>query len=74
LTSAVDPALQARTFDMVLSSVRNQDLISFFRGFCVNTHVLYALREFFEANYDSVRVASPRPNNRLTGLVDQQAP
>jgi len=54
LTSAVDAALQARTFDMILSSVRNQDLISFFRGFCVNTEALYALREFFEANYYSI--------------------
>ena len=40
---------------MILSSVRNQDLVPFFRGLSTNTEVLYALREFFEANYDSVR-------------------
>ncbi|KAI9451359.1 leucyl aminopeptidase [Lactarius psammicola] len=54
LTSPVDAALQARTFEMILSSVRNQDLIYFFRGFCANTEALYALREFFEANYHSI--------------------
>jgi len=54
LTSSVDAALQARTFDMIRSSVRNQDLIYFFRGFCTNTEALYALREFFEANYHSI--------------------
>ncbi|KAH9043934.1 leucyl aminopeptidase [Lactarius pseudohatsudake] len=54
LTGSVDPALHARTFDMILSSVRNQDLIYFFRGFCANTKALYALREFFEANYSSI--------------------
>ncbi|KAH8983498.1 leucyl aminopeptidase [Lactarius akahatsu] len=54
LTGSIDPALQTRTFDMILSSVRNQDLIYFFRGFCTNTEALYALREFFEANYSSV--------------------
>ena len=56
LTSSVDAALQARTFDMIQSSVRNQDLIYFFRGFCTNTEALYALREFFEANYHSVGI------------------
>ncbi|KAH9030818.1 leucyl aminopeptidase [Lactarius hengduanensis] len=54
LTGPIDPVLQARTFDMILSSVRNQDLIYFFRGFCANTEALYALREFFEANYSSI--------------------
>ena len=54
LTSSVDPALQARTFDMIQSSVRNQDIIYFFRFFCTNTEALYALREFFETNYQSV--------------------
>jgi hypothetical protein len=47
--------LQARTFDMIQKSVRNQDLISFFRGFATNPMAINALREFFEANYDSVR-------------------
>ncbi|KAH8983497.1 leucyl aminopeptidase [Lactarius akahatsu] len=54
LTGSIDPALHARTFDMILTSVRNQDLIYFFRGFCTNTEALYALREFFEANYSSI--------------------
>ena len=45
---------------MILSSVRNQDLIYFFRGFCTNTEALYALREFFEANYHSVGAAPSR--------------
>ncbi|KAH8986246.1 leucyl aminopeptidase [Lactarius hatsudake] len=54
LTSSIDQALHARTFDMILSSVRNQDLIYFFRGFSANTEALYALREFFEANYSSI--------------------
>ncbi|KAH9169598.1 leucyl aminopeptidase [Lactarius sanguifluus] len=54
LTGSIDPVLHARTFDMILSSVRNQDLIYFFRGFCANTEALYALREFFEANYSSI--------------------
>jgi hypothetical protein len=50
--------LQARTFDMIQKSVRNQDLISFFRGLATNPKVINALREFFEANYDSVRSVS----------------
>ncbi|KAF8261355.1 leucyl aminopeptidase [Lactarius quietus] len=54
LTSSADAALQARTFEMIRSSVRNQDLIYFFRGFCTNTEALYALREFFEADYHTI--------------------
>ncbi|KAI9451358.1 ERAP1-like C-terminal domain-containing protein [Lactarius psammicola] len=54
LTSLVDVALQACTFDMVLSNVRNMDLFYFFRALCMNTEALYALREFFEANYHSI--------------------
>jgi len=54
LTNSADPALQARTFDLILSSVRNQDLIYFFRGLCTNTAALNALREFFETNYHSI--------------------
>jgi aminopeptidase 2 len=50
----VDPALQERTFNLIQSSVRNQDLIYFFRGFAVNPKVIKALREFFEKNYKSV--------------------
>ncbi|KAH9974690.1 peptidase family M1-domain-containing protein [Lactifluus volemus] len=47
-------AIRARTFDMILKNVRNQDLIYFFRGFATNAKAIYALREFFEANYDSI--------------------
>jgi aminopeptidase 2 len=54
LTNSADPTLQARTFEMILSSVRNQDLIYFFRGFGTNTDAIYALREFFEVNYDTI--------------------
>ncbi|KAH9981908.1 leucyl aminopeptidase [Russula compacta] len=54
LTSPVDPALQERTFKMILSSVRNQDVLYFFRYFASNSKARYALREFFENNYDSV--------------------
>jgi hypothetical protein len=50
--------LQARTFDMIQKSVRNQDLISFFRGLANNPKAINALRGFFEANYDSVRSVS----------------
>ena len=39
---------------MILSNVRNQDLVYFFRGLCMNTQAIYALREFFETNYDKV--------------------
>jgi hypothetical protein len=53
----VDPTLQARTFDMVKTSVRNQDLIYFFRGLATNPKAINAMREFFELNYDSVRRA-----------------
>jgi hypothetical protein len=61
---------------MILSSVRNQDLISFFRGFSTNTEAIYALREFFEANYHSVGPFRSMCPDRLTGcpLIDQQAP
>jgi hypothetical protein len=45
---------------MILSSVRNQDLIYFFRGFGTNTDAIYALREFFEVNYDTVRATPSR--------------
>jgi hypothetical protein len=56
LTNAVDPALQERTFNMILSTVRNQDLIYFFRGFATNPKSINAMRDFFESNYDSVGV------------------
>jgi len=56
LTDAVDPALQERTFNLILSSVRNQDLISFFRGFAINPKAINAMRDFFESNYNSVGV------------------
>ena len=78
LTSTVDGALQARTFEMIQSSVRNQDLISFFRGFSLNTEALYALREFFEANYYSVGLpplglCAPIGLQLDDWLIDQQA-
>jgi hypothetical protein len=50
----VDPALQERTFKLIQTSVRNQDLIYFFRGFSMNPKAINALREFFETNYNSV--------------------
>jgi len=54
LTSAVHPALQERTFNLILSGVRNQDFIYFFRGLASNPKVLNALRDFFEKNYTSI--------------------
>lgn len=60
LTNPADPALQARTFEMILSNVRNQDLVYFFRGLCMNTQAIYALREFFETNYDKVGTSPSR--------------
>ena len=65
---------------MILPSVRNQDLVYFFRGFRMNTEAFYTLREFFEASYDynSVRSTPFRsmcPDRLPDGLViDQQAP
>jgi hypothetical protein len=50
----VDPALQERTFKLIQTSVRNQDLIYFFRFFSMNPKATNALREFFETNYNSV--------------------
>jgi hypothetical protein len=52
----VDLALQERTFNLIMSSVRNQDLIYFFRGFAINPKAINAMRDFFESNYDSVGV------------------
>ena len=49
--SSIDLALQVSTFNMIWSCVQNQDFIYFFHSFCMNTKVLYALYEFFEANY-----------------------
>jgi hypothetical protein len=57
----VDPTLQERTFKLIQSSVRNQDLIYFFHHLAVNPKAINALREFFESNYNSVRVC-------LTGI------
>ncbi|KAI9456781.1 leucyl aminopeptidase [Russula earlei] len=54
LTSAVDPALHERTFNLIQSSVRNQDIISFFRGLASNPKAINALREFFEKNYHTI--------------------
>jgi len=54
LTNAVDPVLQRRTFKLIQTSVRNQDLISFFRGFAMNPKAINASREFFESNYNSI--------------------
>jgi len=54
LTGAVDPALHERTFNLIQSSVRNQDIIYFFRGFSANTKAIIPLREFFEKNYSSI--------------------
>jgi hypothetical protein len=50
----VDPALQERTFKLIQTSVRSQDLVYFFRGFAMNPKAINALREFFETNYNSV--------------------
>jgi hypothetical protein len=50
----VDPALQQRTFKLIRTSVRNQDLVSFFRGFSANPKATHALREFFETYYNLV--------------------
>ena len=52
----MDPALQERTFNMIMSSVRNQDLIYFFRGFATNPKAINAMRDFFETNYNLVGV------------------
>jgi len=54
LTSTVDPRLQERTFNLIQSSVRNQDLIYFFRGLATNTKAIMPLREFFESNYSYI--------------------
>jgi aminopeptidase 2 len=54
LTNAVDPALQERTFKLIQTSVRSQDLVYFFRGFAMNPKAINALREFFETNYNSI--------------------
>jgi len=54
LTSAADPALLERTFNLIQSRVRNQDVIYFFRGFAVNVKAIKALREFFEGNYNAI--------------------
>ncbi|KAI0280676.1 peptidase family M1-domain-containing protein [Russula aff. rugulosa BPL654] len=43
-----------RTFKLIQTSVRNQDLIYFFRGFSMNPKATNALREFFETNYNSI--------------------
>jgi len=51
----VDPALQERTFKLIQTSVRNQDLIYFFRGLAMNPKAINAMREFFETNYNPVR-------------------
>ena len=56
LTSSINLALQVSTFDMIWLRVQNQDFIYFFHGFCMNTEVLYALYEFFEANYHLVGI------------------
>jgi len=47
LTAAVDPALLERTFDLIQSSVRNQDLVYFFRRFSANPKAIIPLRDFF---------------------------
>ncbi|KAH9955891.1 leucyl aminopeptidase, partial [Russula dissimulans] len=54
LTAAVDPALQERTFNLIQNSVRNQDLVYFFRRFGANPKAIVSLRDFFEKNYDSI--------------------
>jgi hypothetical protein len=54
LTNAADPALQERTFNLIQTRVRSQDLIYFFRGLAANPKATNALREFFENNYNSV--------------------
>lgn len=55
----MDPALQERTFKLIQSSVRNQDVVYFFRDLAMNPKAIIALREFFENNYNSVRVCLP---------------
>jgi len=50
----VDPALLERTFDLIQSSVRNQDLVYFFRRFSANPKAIIPLRDFFEKNYNSI--------------------
>ena len=41
---------------MIQTTVRNQDVILFFRGFATNPKAFNALRNFFEDNYDSVKI------------------
>jgi len=66
----VDPALQGRTFKLIQTSVRNQDLIYFFRGFSMNPKAINALREFFETNYNSVRACFHRIDVSLRFRAD----
>jgi len=56
LTAAVDPALHERTFKLLQSSVHNQDLVYFFRRFAPNSQAIIPVRDFFEKNYNSVRI------------------
>jgi hypothetical protein len=55
----VDPVLQERTFKLIQSRVRNQDIVYFFRGLATNQKAINALRKFFESNYNWVRVYCP---------------
>ena len=52
----MDPALHERTFDLIQTSVRNQDIVYFFRRFTINPKAIIPLRDFFEKNYNSVRI------------------
>jgi hypothetical protein len=48
-----DPGLITRTCEAALSKARAQDVLYFFDGLSQNLRARRALRDFFEANYDT---------------------
>lgn len=63
LGMAEDPALLEKTFQIIKTDTRDQDVISFFRGFIGNYKARRAVAEFTKKEYDAV---SGGPGMRFT--------
>jgi aminopeptidase 2 len=51
-----NPELIQKTFDFVMTKSRDQDTLYFFRGLVTNFKTRRALAQFFQKEYDGVRI------------------
>ncbi|CED82191.1 Puromycin-sensitive aminopeptidase and related aminopeptidases [Phaffia rhodozyma] len=71
LTAPTDNALLGRTFSMLITEVKDQDVLFFFMGLAQNTKSRRALVDYFQTNYDAIykRFNNTMSLNRLVGIT-----